>query len=38
LGDSSIVIPEGHYPGIYLKKVGEEIAQNDGEKWLSKTE
>jgi arginyl-tRNA synthetase len=38
LGDDSIVIPEGHYPGVYLKEVGEEIAQNDGDKWLSKTE
>ncbi len=38
LGDDTIVIPEGHYPGVYLKKVAEEIAHNDGDKWLSKTE
>jgi arginyl-tRNA synthetase len=38
LGDESILIPEGHYPGLYLKKVGSGIADRDGDKWLLKNE
>ncbi len=30
-----IVIPEGCYPGDYLKAVGEYIAQKDGDKWMN---
>ena len=37
LGDDSIVIPEGHYPGAYLKDIAAEIVEKDGNKWLSKS-
>ena len=37
LGDDSIVIPEGHYPGAYLKDIAAEIVKKDGNKWLSKS-
>ena len=37
LGDDSIVIPDGHYPGIYLKDIALEIVEKDGDKWLSKS-
>ena len=37
LGDDSIVIPEGHYPGAYLKDIALEIVEKDGDKWLSKS-
>jgi arginyl-tRNA synthetase len=36
LGDDSIVIPDGHYPGAYLKDIALEIVDKDGDKWLSK--
>ena len=36
LGDDSIVIPDGHYPGAYLKDIALEIVEKDGDKWLSK--
>ena len=35
LGDDSIVIPDGHYPGAYLKDIASEIVEKDGDKWLS---
>ena len=28
-------IPEGYYPGAYLKDVGQALKERDGEKWLS---
>jgi len=31
-------IPEGFYPGEYLKDVGQALAKRDGKKWLSKPE
>ena len=31
-------VPEGFYPGEYLKPVGEKIAARDGEKWLDQKE
>ena len=37
LGDDSIVIPDGHYPGAYLKGIALEIVEKDGDKWLSKS-
>ena len=37
LGDDSIVIPDGHYPGAYLKDIASEIVEKDGNKWLSKS-
>ena len=37
LGDDSIVIPDGHYPGVYLKDIALEIVEKDGDKWLSKS-
>ena len=37
LGDDAIVIPEGHYPGAYLKDIAAEIVKKDGNKWLSKS-
>jgi len=33
LGDDIGVIPEGLYPGDYLKDVGQALAARDGEKW-----
>ena len=35
LGEDIAEIPEGLYPGDYLKSVGEALAERDGEKWLS---
>jgi len=37
LGET-VSIPEGHYPGEYLKDVGAAIAARDGEKWLTEPE
>ena len=37
LGDDSIVIPDGHYPGAYLKDIAAEIVEKDGNKWLSRS-
>lgn len=33
LGETIGPIPEGYYPGDYLKDVGQAIAQRDGAKW-----
>jgi len=38
LGDSIGTIPEGLYPGEYLKEVGAAIAQRDGARWIDKPE
>ena len=37
LGET-VTIPDGHYPGEYLKDVGKAIAERDGDKWLSQPE
>ena len=36
LGDSIGPIPEGFYPGEYLKDVGAAIAKRDGARWIDK--
>lgn len=38
LGEEIGAIPEGLYPGEYLKEVGEALARRDGDKWLGKEE
>jgi arginyl-tRNA synthetase len=38
LGETIDAIPEGLYPGEYLKPVGEALAKRDGRKWLGKPE
>ena len=38
LGETIGVIPEGLYPGEYLKPVGKALAERDGRKWLDKPE
>ena len=38
LGEDIGSIPEGYYPGEYLKDVGEALAKRDGDKWLGKDE
>jgi arginyl-tRNA synthetase len=38
LGDHIGTIPEGLYPGEYLKEVGAAIAKRDGARWLEKPE
>lgn len=38
LGEDIGEIPEGLYPGEYLKPVGEAIAKRDGDKWLNRPE
>ncbi|MFD2207471.1 arginine--tRNA ligase [Kiloniella antarctica] len=38
LGEDIGEIPEGFYPGEYLKDVGKALANRDGEKWLGKEE
>jgi arginyl-tRNA synthetase len=38
LGETVGAIPEGLYPGDYLKPVGAALAQRDGKKWLGKAE
>jgi arginyl-tRNA synthetase len=38
LGQNIGEIPEGLYPGEYLKPVGEMLAKRDGKKWLDKDE
>lgn len=35
LGETIGEIPEGYYPGDYLREVGQAIAARDGDKWLS---
>jgi arginyl-tRNA synthetase len=36
LGDQVDAIPEGFYPGEYLKDVGAAIAKRDGARWIDK--
>ncbi|WP_421783598.1 arginine--tRNA ligase [Kiloniella litopenaei] len=38
LGEDIGGIPEGFYPGEYLKAVGKALADRDGDKWLGKEE
>lgn len=38
LGEDIGEIPDGHYPGEYLKDVGEALAERDGDRWLGKAE
>jgi arginyl-tRNA synthetase len=38
LGEDIGEIPDGHYPGEYLKEVGEALAERDGERWLDMDE
>ncbi|KAF0143575.1 MAG: arginyl-tRNA synthetase, partial [Rhodospirillaceae bacterium] len=38
LGEEISVIPEGYYPGDYLKPVGQALAYRDGHRWLNKPE
>lgn len=38
LGEDIGAIPEGFYPGEYLKDVGQALARRDGDKWLGKPE
>jgi arginyl-tRNA synthetase len=38
LGEDIGDIPEGHYPGDYLKDVGAALAERDGDRWLGKDE
>ncbi len=38
LGETIDAIPEGLYPGDYLKAVGVALAARDGKKWLGKPE
>lgn len=38
LGENIGEIPEGLYPGDYLKDVGRALAERDGEKWLQAEE
>lgn len=33
-----VTIPEGHYPGEYLKEVGQAIAGSDGDRWVGRPE
>lgn len=35
MGEDIGEIPEGYYPGEYLKDVGQAIAQKDGDKWMN---
>ncbi|MBU6475135.1 MAG: arginine--tRNA ligase [Alphaproteobacteria bacterium] len=38
LGEDIGAIPEGLYPGEYMKDVGQALAARDGKKWLGKDE
>lgn len=38
LGEAIGTIPEGFYPGEYLKEVAAALAKRDGDKWLGKPE
>lgn len=38
LGEDIGAIPDGHYPGDYLKDVGRALAKRDGDRWLSMDE
>ena len=35
LGETIAEIPEGYYPGDYLKEVGQALAERDRSKWLT---
>lgn len=37
LGET-VTIPEGHYPGEYLKDVGKALAERDGDTWMDQPE
>ncbi len=38
MGEDIGEIPDGYYPGEYLKDVGQAIAQKDGDKWMNVSE
>jgi arginyl-tRNA synthetase len=38
LGEDIGAIPDGHYPGEYLKDVGAALAERNGDRWLGKDE
>ena len=38
LGETITAIPEGYYPGDYLKEVGRALATRDGDRWLAAPE
>jgi len=38
LGEEIGEIPEGYYPGPYLKDVGADLASRDGDKWMATEE
>lgn len=38
LGENIGAIPEGLYPGEYLKEVGEALSKRDGKKWIGQPE
>jgi arginyl-tRNA synthetase len=38
LGEAITEIPEGYYPGDYLKEVGQRLAERDGPKWVGHPE
>jgi arginyl-tRNA synthetase len=38
LGEDIGDIPEGHYPGEYLKEVGKALAERDGARWVGEDE
>ena len=38
LGETIEAIPEGLYPGEYLKDVGKALAERDGDRWLNAAE
>ncbi|MDX1402796.1 MAG: arginine--tRNA ligase, partial [Kiloniellales bacterium] len=37
MGEDIGVIPEGHYPGEYLKSVGSDLAARDGDRWMQES-
>jgi arginyl-tRNA synthetase len=38
LGETIDAIPEGYYPGEYLRATGESLASQDGKRWLDRPE
>jgi arginyl-tRNA synthetase len=38
LGETIAAIPEGYYPGDYLRATGEALAARDGKRWLGRPE
>jgi arginyl-tRNA synthetase len=38
LGETVDAIPEGYYPGDYLRETGRRLAERDGRKWLGRPE